>query len=47
VGTKVTLLGSQNGSFINIDEAAAYVDTISYEIPCLLNERIPRIYKGG
>ncbi|WP_404457563.1 alanine racemase [Oceanobacillus kapialis] len=46
VGTKVTLLGSQNESFISIDEAASYLDTINYEIPCLLNERIPRIYKG-
>ncbi|WP_042220376.1 alanine racemase [Oceanobacillus manasiensis] len=46
VGTKVTLLGSQNGSFISMDEAASYLDTINYEIPCLLNERIPRIYKG-
>jgi alanine racemase len=44
VGTKVTLIGSQGNECIEMDEVAQYLDTINYEIPCMINERIPRIY---
>jgi len=44
IGTKVTLIGEQEGSFIDMDEIAEYLGTINYEIPCMLKERIPRIY---
>nr|WP_222619020.1 alanine racemase [Ornithinibacillus hominis] len=44
IGTKVTLIGEQGNDCIEMDEVAAYLDTISYEIPCMINERVPRIY---
>ncbi len=45
VGTKVTLIGEQNGAVIEMDEIADYLDTINYEIPCIISQRVPRIYK--
>lgn len=47
IGTKVTLIGKQDGAIIEMDEVADYLDTINYEIPCMINQRIPRIYKGN
>ncbi|GIO27119.1 alanine racemase [Ornithinibacillus bavariensis] len=44
VGTKVTLIGSEGNDCIEMDEIARYLDTITYEIPCMINERIPRVY---
>ncbi|MBY7142387.1 alanine racemase [Virgibacillus sp. NKC19-3] len=44
IGTKVTLIGAQDGDVIDMDEIANYVDTINYEIPCIINNRVPRIY---
>ncbi|SIT08465.1 alanine racemase [Virgibacillus pantothenticus] len=46
VGTKVTLIGCQNDACISMDEVSDYAETINYEIPCILNNRVPRIYKG-
>lgn len=45
IGTKVTLIGKQKDAVIEMDETAAYLDTINYEIPCIINQRIPRFYK--
>lgn len=44
IGTKVTLIGEQNGEIIEVDEIADYLETINYEIPCMINERVPRVY---
>ncbi|WP_047985428.1 alanine racemase [Ornithinibacillus californiensis] len=44
IGTKVTLIGEQGKDCIEIDELASYLDTINYEIPCMINERVPRVY---
>ncbi|MFS0675056.1 alanine racemase [Ornithinibacillus sp. 179-J 7C1 HS] len=44
VGTKVTLVGDQGDERIEMDELAEFLDTINYEIPCMINERVPRIY---
>lgn len=44
VGTKVVLIGEQNNNRITMDDVAEHLDTINYEIPCMINERIPRIY---
>ncbi len=44
VGQKVTLIGENNGAMIEIDEIAEHLGTISYEIPCMLTSRIPRVY---
>ena len=44
IGEKVTLLGSQNGDFISIDEWAEKCETINYEVPCIITTRVPRMY---
>lgn len=44
VGTEVVLIGKQNGQEISIDEVANRLDTINYEIPCMISARVPRIY---
>ncbi|MEI5909377.1 alanine racemase [Bacillus spongiae] len=44
VGTKVTLIGKQGDECISVDEIAERLDTINYEIACLLSPRVPRIY---
>lgn len=44
IGEKVVLLGRQGNESIHIDEWAEKLLTINYEIPCLLSERIPRVY---
>lgn len=44
VGTQVTLLGSQHGKGISIDEAAKHLGTINYEVPCIISARVPRIF---
>ncbi|CAM5188045.1 Alanine racemase OS=Ureibacillus acetophenoni OX=614649 GN=SAMN05877842_111145 PE=3 SV=1 [Ureibacillus acetophenoni] len=44
IGEKVTLIGKQNEEEVTIDEWAAKVETINYEIPCIITARVPRIY---
>lgn len=44
IGTRVTLIGEQQHARIEMDEVADYIDTISYEIPCTINRRVPRVY---
>lgn len=44
IGTEVVLIGKQRNQVIEIDEVARFLDTINYEIPCMLNNRIPREY---
>lgn len=41
IGDIATLFGSET---LTIDDAAAWLGTINYEIPCLLGPRVPRIY---
>ena len=45
LGTKVTLIGENNGKVITAQDVANYADTIHYEIMCNITERVPRIYK--
>lgn len=47
VGTPVTLIGKQGNKEIKADEVADYLDTINYEIPCTITNRVPRVYKDG
>lgn len=48
VGTKVTLIGEQEGLFISINDIAHKLETINYEIPCTISKRVPRVYiKNG
>lgn len=44
IGTDVTLIGRQQREEISIDEIAKLLDTINYEIPCLISSRVPRTY---
>ncbi|GGA92685.1 alanine racemase [Ornithinibacillus halotolerans] len=44
IGTTVTLIGKQGNELIEIDDIADYLETINYEIPCMINERVPRFY---
>ncbi|WP_061811058.1 alanine racemase [Rossellomorea vietnamensis] len=44
IGTRVTLIGKQDQAAITMDEIAGKLDTINYEIPCIISTRVPRIY---
>lgn len=45
IGEKVQLIGKQGAEEILVDEWAEKLDTIPYEIPCILTKRVPRIYR--
>ncbi|WP_407271779.1 alanine racemase [Radiobacillus sp. PE A8.2] len=45
IGTLVTIIGSQSGNAIEMDEIADYLDTISYEVACTISARVPRLYR--
>ncbi|GAF64721.1 alanine racemase [Bacillus sp. TS-2] len=46
VDTEVTLIGQTLP--LNMDVVAARLDTINYEIPCIITDRVPRVYfKNG
>ncbi|NLK35654.1 MAG: alanine racemase [Gracilibacteraceae bacterium] len=48
VGDEVVLFGKQGEGFISIDELAEKLDTINYEIVCMISKRVPRVYiKNG
>ncbi|CAM3921796.1 alanine racemase [Alkalicoccus chagannorensis] len=42
-GEEVVLIGRQGGEEITMDEVAGRVDTISYEVPCIISSRVPRV----
>lgn len=44
IGTKATLIGKQGDDMVTIDDVATYLQTINYEIPCMINNRVPRLY---
>ena len=44
VGDEVVLLGEDNGVKNNADDMAKMLDTINYEILCMIGRRVPRIY---
>ncbi|MEQ6376705.1 alanine racemase [Bacillaceae bacterium S4-13-56] len=44
VGTQVTMIGQQQNQSISMDEIAQYLDTINYEISCMISNRVPRVY---
>jgi alanine racemase len=46
VGDEAVLIGKQGTEEITLKEVAGLCETIPYEILCMLNERIPRIYKS-
>ncbi len=44
LGTVATLIGKDGEDEITIDEVAERLDTINYEIPCMIGQRVPRVY---
>lgn len=44
IGTKVTLLGKQRADEITAADVASHIDTIPYEVTCMLTQRVPRVY---
>ncbi|GAA0311506.1 alanine racemase [Gracilibacillus halotolerans] len=44
IGDKVTLIGTDEHETIEMDDVAEYLDTINYEVACMLSARIPRVY---
>ncbi|MFN2746725.1 MULTISPECIES: alanine racemase [Bacillus] len=44
VGTKVTLIGRQDDEWIPVDEIAKRLETINYEITCMISSRVPRMF---
>ncbi|WP_079504357.1 alanine racemase [Mesobacillus jeotgali] len=45
VGTIATLIGSQGQEEISINEIASKLETINYEVPCIISSRVPRLYR--
>ncbi|HDX9588547.1 TPA: alanine racemase [Bacillus pseudomycoides] len=45
VGDEVVLYGKQGNEEIAVEEIADMLGTINYEVTCMLDRRIPRIYK--
>jgi len=43
---EVLLLGCQGGEGITAEEIAALSGTISYDVPCSITARVPRVYMG-
>jgi alanine racemase len=42
VGTAVILIGKQHNERISVDEVAKRLDTINYEVTCMIASRVPR-----
>jgi alanine racemase len=47
IGDEVVLLGRQGSEEIAVEELAAKLDTISYEVFCSIGARVPRVYRDG
>ncbi|TJY42696.1 alanine racemase [Cohnella pontilimi] len=48
IGEEVVLIGRQGDAAIRIEEVAAKLGTINYELTCMLSARVPRVYvKNG
>lgn len=44
VGDEVVVYGAQGTEEISVDEVASWLGTINYEVTCMLQRRIPRVY---
>jgi len=47
VGDEIILIGKSSNKAITATELAALIETINYEIVCMIGDRIPRIYING
>lgn len=43
-GDEVVLFGTQADQILPVDEIAAHIGTINYEIVCMISKRVPRVY---
>ena len=43
-GDEVTLVGRDGDEFVSIDELADKLGTINYEVACLFDLRLPKVY---
>ena len=47
-GDEVTLVGSQGGATLSMEEVSNAAHSFNYELPCRINKRVPRVFfKGG
>jgi alanine racemase len=46
VGDTVTLLGSDGGKTVSVEELAKHYRSIPYEVMCGISKRVPRKYVG-
>jgi len=46
VGDEVVIFGRQQDACISVDEIAAILDTINYEVVSTLTRRVKRVYRG-
>lgn len=46
-GEEAVLIGRQGEEEITVDEVAALLGTINYEVVCMLGDRVPRVWGGG
>lgn len=44
IGTRVTLIGKQGDKRISSNDVAAKLETINYEVPCMISYRVPRMF---
>jgi alanine racemase len=47
IGDEVVLIGSQGDGTITAQEVAHRLDTIGYEVVCMLSARLPRIHSSA
>ena len=47
VGDEAVLIGTQGAQVLPVEDMAALLHTISYEIVCTIGTRVPRLYCGG
>lgn len=47
VGDEVVFIGEQQDAQISVDDVAQKLNTINYEVTCMISKRVPRIYKRG
>ena len=46
IGEKVVLIGKQGDEEITLDDWAKKLETINYEVPCILTNRVLRVYEN-
>lgn len=44
IGDEIVIVGNQSGKSVTFDELADILNTINYELICLVGKRVPRVY---